>query len=64
MEQIIVTIDKLTGAVSYIVKGVKGKSCKKLTAFIDGLGSVDSCKLTPEYQQSEETGKNYNSNGQ
>lgn len=64
MEQIIVTI-KPDGSMSYKVNGVKGKSCKDLTKFIDEMGQVADTKTTPEFCQlpAQNTQKNYNSAG-
>lgn len=45
--EIIVTVKK-DGAIEYVVKGVKGKSCKDVTKFLDELGTVTSTKDTSE----------------
>ena len=39
------------GDVSYIVQGVKGRSCKDLTKAIDALGQVTESKNTSEYNE-------------
>lgn len=48
METINVVIQP-DGALTYEVKGVKGKSCKDLTKAIDALGTVTGTKTTSEY---------------
>lgn len=54
MGQIIITFLE-DGTTETKVEGVKGKSCKDVTAFIEkGLGKKISDKLTPEFYQKEE----------
>ena len=52
METIKVTINK-DATISYEVKGVKGKSCKDVTKFIDALSNttIETKKTTEYYDQ-------------
>lgn len=44
-----------SGEVSITVRGVKGKKCLELTAFLEEeLGQITSRELTPDYYQPEE----------
>ena len=48
MEQIKVKISA-DGSIEYDVQGIKGKSCKDVTKFIDSLSTVTESKNTAEY---------------
>jgi hypothetical protein len=54
MQKISVTIDE-DGTIQYDVKGVKGRSCKDLTKFIDSLagGEVVESRNTGEFCEVE-----------
>lgn len=41
------------GNVASTVKGVKGKACGELSAFLDALGTVTHDSPTPEFYQTE-----------
>jgi hypothetical protein len=57
-EEILVTFDA-EGNPSVTVKGVKGKSCKELTAALEkALGSVTEDKHTPEFNMQPEVRAN------
>jgi hypothetical protein len=53
MEKIKVTVKK-DGTIEYQVTGVKGRSCKEVSKFIDSLGKVTESKTTSEYSQTED----------
>ena len=63
MEKIDVIIKK-DGSIEYTVKGVKGKSCKDLTKFIDKLSdAVKETKNTSEFYEQPKTGNETVKNG-
>lgn len=51
MEQKIKIIIKKDGTLEYTVQGIKGKSCRDVTAFIDKIGRVSETKNTSEFNQ-------------
>jgi len=53
MQKIKVLI-KEDGSLEYDVKGVKGKTCKDITKFIDTLSNIKETKNTNEYYEREE----------
>ena len=53
METITIKFDEL-GDPQIDVKGIKGKSCKDVTAFLEkGLGKIKEDKLTREFYEKE-----------
>ena len=55
MKTVIVTVQP-DGQIESEVQGYKGRVCEKLTQFLDeAFGPAKSCKLKPEYHQTEAT---------
>ena len=60
MQQLKIKINA-DGSIEYSVKGVKGKSCKDVTKFIDSMSKkVLEDKNTPEYFENESNKVNNN----
>ena len=47
-------IIKKDGTLEVSVNGIKGKKCKDVTKFIEGLGDIESTKNTSEYHEAPE----------
>jgi len=54
MHQVIITIST-DGKMAVEVNGVKGESCRDLTAKLRGIGKVEGDDNTPEYYEEAET---------
>jgi len=53
MQKVKITIDK-SGAIEYVVEGVKGGQCKDITKVIDQIsGDVLSSEVTGEFCETE-----------